>query len=67
MLSQVMGEPYSSFGCFGVPSTVRPMKSRSTLIRRPASNFPFRLEAFFAIDADSKVIVATSMELVAEL
>ena len=67
MLSQVTDEPYSSFGYFGVPNTVRPMKSRSILRMRPASTFPFKLRTFFALDGDSKVTVATIIELVAEL
>ena len=67
MFGQIKDEPYSSFGCSGVPSTVRPMKSRSTLRMRPASSLPFKFNAFFALDGELKVIVATSMEDVAEL
>lgn len=62
-----MDDPHSSFGCFGDPNTVRPMKSRSTLRIRPASSFPLELRAFLALEEDLKVTVATSKDLVAEL
>lgn len=66
MLDGVVAKPYSSIGSSGAARTVRPMNPRSMLTLRPASTLPFKFKAFFALDWDWKVTVATSEESLAD-